>query len=157
MLGVDTGPSEDHQFCFSFLRSLVRRGLKGVRLLMRSSVNPRLVGLGLRARARIAKAGYAELRTLCPLNWGWSLLDDWARIGTIVGLLSPASRTTSSGRYIDASLRPGGRWTFFARADRTWSCALVGLGANETPGSGTCTMPYLTLRPRGERCGGRDE
>lgn len=32
VLGVDTGPSEDHAFWTSFLRSLVRRGLKGVRL-----------------------------------------------------------------------------------------------------------------------------
>jgi putative transposase len=34
VLGVDTGPSEDHQFWTSFLRSLVRRGLKGVRLVI---------------------------------------------------------------------------------------------------------------------------
>ena len=32
VLGVETGPSEDHAFWTSFLRSLVRRGLKGVRL-----------------------------------------------------------------------------------------------------------------------------
>jgi putative transposase len=34
VLGVDTGPSEDHVFWTSFLRSLVRRGLKGVRLVI---------------------------------------------------------------------------------------------------------------------------
>jgi len=34
ILGVDTGPSEDHQFWTAFLRSLVRRGLKGVRLVI---------------------------------------------------------------------------------------------------------------------------
>ena len=34
VLGVDTGPSEDHQFWTTFLRSLVRRGLKGVRLVI---------------------------------------------------------------------------------------------------------------------------
>ncbi|HYT80702.1 MAG TPA: IS256 family transposase [Actinomycetota bacterium] len=33
VLGVDTGPSEDHSFWVAFLRSLVRRGLKGVRLV----------------------------------------------------------------------------------------------------------------------------
>ncbi len=32
VLGVDTGPSEDHAFWTSFLRSLVERGLRGVRL-----------------------------------------------------------------------------------------------------------------------------
>ena len=32
VLGVDTGPSEDHAFWTSFLRSLVKRGLRGVRL-----------------------------------------------------------------------------------------------------------------------------
>jgi transposase-like protein len=34
VLGVDTGPSEDHVFWTSFLRSLIRRGLKGVRLVI---------------------------------------------------------------------------------------------------------------------------
>jgi putative transposase len=34
VLGVDTGPSEDHSFWTAFLRSLVRRGLKGVRLVV---------------------------------------------------------------------------------------------------------------------------
>jgi putative transposase len=34
VLGVDTGPSEDHSFWVGFLRSLVRRGLKGVRLVI---------------------------------------------------------------------------------------------------------------------------
>jgi putative transposase len=32
VLGVDTGPSEDHGFWVAFLRSLVKRGLRGVRL-----------------------------------------------------------------------------------------------------------------------------
>ena len=32
VLGVDTGPSEDHSFWVAFLRSLVKRGLRGVRL-----------------------------------------------------------------------------------------------------------------------------
>jgi putative transposase len=32
VLGVDPGPSEDHAFWTAFLRGLVRRGLKGVRL-----------------------------------------------------------------------------------------------------------------------------
>jgi putative transposase len=34
VLGVDTGPSEDMSFWVGFLRSLVRRGLKGVRLVI---------------------------------------------------------------------------------------------------------------------------
>ena len=34
VLGAQTGPSEDHQFWVSFLRSLVKRGLKGVRLVI---------------------------------------------------------------------------------------------------------------------------
>ena len=34
VLGVDTGPSEDHSFWVAFLRSLIRRGLKGVRLVI---------------------------------------------------------------------------------------------------------------------------
>jgi putative transposase len=34
VLGAATGPSEDHQFWVSFLRSLVKRGLKGVRLVI---------------------------------------------------------------------------------------------------------------------------
>src|SRR6266487_4028047 len=34
VLGIDTGPSEDHVFWTSFLRSLIRRGLKGVRLVI---------------------------------------------------------------------------------------------------------------------------
>jgi transposase-like protein len=34
VLGVDVGPSEDHQFWLAFLRSLVRRGLKDVRLVI---------------------------------------------------------------------------------------------------------------------------
>jgi transposase-like protein len=34
ILGAATGPSEDHQFWLSFLRSLVKRGLKGVRLVV---------------------------------------------------------------------------------------------------------------------------
>jgi putative transposase len=34
VLGCDTGPSEDHGFWLSFLRSLVRRGLRGVRLVI---------------------------------------------------------------------------------------------------------------------------
>jgi transposase-like protein len=34
VLGAATGPSEDHQFWLSFLRSLIKRGLKGVRLVI---------------------------------------------------------------------------------------------------------------------------
>ena len=34
ILGAQTGQSEDHQFWVSFLRSLIRRGLKGVRLVI---------------------------------------------------------------------------------------------------------------------------
>lgn len=34
ILGVQTGASEDHQFWVAFLRSLVRRGLRGVRLVI---------------------------------------------------------------------------------------------------------------------------
>ena len=34
VLGAATGPSEDHQFWLSFLRSLVKRGLGGVRLVI---------------------------------------------------------------------------------------------------------------------------
>jgi putative transposase len=34
VLGAATGPSEDHQFWTSFLRQLVRRGLRGVRLVI---------------------------------------------------------------------------------------------------------------------------
>jgi putative transposase len=34
VLGCDTGPSEDHAFWVAFLRSLVRRGLKGVKLVI---------------------------------------------------------------------------------------------------------------------------
>ncbi|HLB62207.1 MAG TPA: IS256 family transposase [Actinomycetota bacterium] len=34
VLGAATGPSEDHQFWTSFLRSLVKRGLRGVRLVI---------------------------------------------------------------------------------------------------------------------------
>ena len=34
VLGAQTGPSEDHQFWVSFLGSLVKRGLKGVRLVI---------------------------------------------------------------------------------------------------------------------------
>jgi transposase-like protein len=34
VLGAQSGASEDHQFWTSFLRSLVKRGLKGVRLVI---------------------------------------------------------------------------------------------------------------------------
>lgn len=34
VLGCDTGPSEDHAFWVAFLRQLVRRGLRGVRLVI---------------------------------------------------------------------------------------------------------------------------
>jgi hypothetical protein len=34
VLGAATGPSEDHQFWVTFLRSLVKRGLRGVRLVI---------------------------------------------------------------------------------------------------------------------------
>src|SRR6266498_4126290 len=34
ILGASTGPSEDHQFWVAFLRQLVKRGLKGVRLVI---------------------------------------------------------------------------------------------------------------------------
>src|SRR4029434_10889123 len=34
VLGVDVGPSEDRAFWTAFLRSLVKRGLKGVRLVI---------------------------------------------------------------------------------------------------------------------------
>ncbi len=34
ILGAATGPSEDHQFWVAFLRQLVKRGLKGVRLVI---------------------------------------------------------------------------------------------------------------------------
>ena len=34
VLGVQSGPSEDHQFWTAFLRQLVKRGLKGVRLVI---------------------------------------------------------------------------------------------------------------------------
>jgi putative transposase len=34
VLGCETGPSEDHSFWVAFLRQLVRRGLKGVRLVI---------------------------------------------------------------------------------------------------------------------------
>lgn len=37
VLGCDTGPSEDHVFWTRFLRSLVKRGLKGVRLVISDS------------------------------------------------------------------------------------------------------------------------
>ena len=37
VLGCDTGPSEDHAFWTRFLRSLVKRGLKGVRLVVSDS------------------------------------------------------------------------------------------------------------------------
>ena len=33
-LGIDVGPSEDRAFWTAFLRSLVKRGLKGVRLVI---------------------------------------------------------------------------------------------------------------------------
>ena len=33
MLGIDVGPSEDRAFWTAFLRSLVKRGLRGVRLI----------------------------------------------------------------------------------------------------------------------------
>ena len=36
VLGVDVGPSEDQAFWTAFLRSLVRRGLKGVVLVVRT-------------------------------------------------------------------------------------------------------------------------
>lgn len=34
VLGASTGPSEDHQFWVAFLRSLIKRGLRGVRLVI---------------------------------------------------------------------------------------------------------------------------
>jgi transposase-like protein len=34
ILGAQSGPSEDHQFWLSFLRQLIKRGLKGVRLVI---------------------------------------------------------------------------------------------------------------------------
>ena len=34
VLGIDVGPSEDRAFWTAFLRSLVKRGLKGVRLVI---------------------------------------------------------------------------------------------------------------------------
>jgi putative transposase len=34
VLGAQTGPSEDHQFWVAFLRTLVKRGLRGVRLVI---------------------------------------------------------------------------------------------------------------------------
>ena len=34
VLGAATGASEDHQFWVAFLRQLVKRGLKGVRLVI---------------------------------------------------------------------------------------------------------------------------
>ncbi len=34
VLGAQTGPSEDHQFWVAFLRSLIKRGLRGVRLVI---------------------------------------------------------------------------------------------------------------------------
>jgi putative transposase len=37
VLGCDTGPSEDHAFWTRFLRTLVKRGLKGVRLVISDS------------------------------------------------------------------------------------------------------------------------
>lgn len=37
VLGCDTGPSEDHVFWTRFLRSVVKRGLKGVRLIISDS------------------------------------------------------------------------------------------------------------------------
>lgn len=37
VLGCDTGPSEDHVFWTCFLRDLVKRGLKGVRLVISDS------------------------------------------------------------------------------------------------------------------------
>ncbi len=43
VLGVDCGPSEDHVFWTHFLRSLVKRGLKGVRLVI-SDAHEGLVG-----------------------------------------------------------------------------------------------------------------
>jgi transposase-like protein len=35
VLGIDAGPSEDRAFWTAFLRSLVKRGLRGVRLVVR--------------------------------------------------------------------------------------------------------------------------
>ena len=37
VLGCDTGPSENHVFWTRFLRDLVKRGLKGVRLVISDS------------------------------------------------------------------------------------------------------------------------
>ena len=44
ILGVDCGPSEDHVFWTHFLRALIKRGLKGVQLVISDSHE------GLRAR-----------------------------------------------------------------------------------------------------------
>src|SRR5215218_6122132 len=51
VLGLDVGPSEDGAFWVSFLRSLVRRGLEGVRLVtsdahrgLKAAIEPVLVG-----------------------------------------------------------------------------------------------------------------
>ena len=66
VLGVDTGPSEDHTFWTAFLRSLVRRGLKGVRLVVSDAHE------GLRQAAAKVLAGSSWQR--CRVHFMRNLL-----------------------------------------------------------------------------------
>ena len=70
VLGFDLGPAETYQFWVTFLRSLVRRGLRGVRLVisdahegLRQAIAEVLQGAGL---AAVSGALHAQPAGLCP-------------------------------------------------------------------------------------------
>ena len=67
--GAQTGLSEDHQFWVSFLRSLVKRGLKGVRLVI-SDAHERL-------RLAIANVLHESSWQRSSINMaGWLVAED---------------------------------------------------------------------------------
>jgi transposase-like protein len=75
VLGIDVGPSEDRAFWAAFLRSLVKRGLKGVRLGVSDAHEGLKQAIGTvlsgstwqRCRAHYAEIGIKS--TSCATSW----------------------------------------------------------------------------------------
>jgi transposase-like protein len=111
VLGAATGASEDHQFWTSFLRQLVKRGLRGVRLVISDAHE------GL--RTAIAKVLHEAAWQRCRVHFMRNVLSVVPKqaqdavaaiVRTIFAQPDHASAMTSSTRSPGCSVRSSPRW-----------------------------------------------
>jgi transposase-like protein len=80
VLGIAAGPSEDHAFWTSFLRSLLRRGLKGVALVVSDAHE------GLKqAIAKVLHGATWQRSSVLMASAGWSLQSPVGRGNLVAG------------------------------------------------------------------------